>query len=144
MISSSRSGISLSPCCRSPWDGMGRVTNLSKVNVCLENEMADYSISYGEWESRPVFNITAKCGHSYQVFRQSTDTIEKFIRRFGEEDMCPDCRLGDFQSILDKIDYRLNPDTEAQGWDRVADAISMDITPIEVSGDEEDDMQEGS
>ena len=61
----------------------GESENLSKVNVCLENEMADYSISYGEWESRPVFNITAKCGHSYQVFRQSTDTIETFIRRFG-------------------------------------------------------------
>ena len=58
--------------------------------------------------------------------------------------MCPDCRLGDFQSTLDKVDYRLNPDTEALGWDRIADAISMEITPIEVYGDEEDDMQEGS
>ena len=38
----------------------------------------------------------------------------------------------------------MNPDTEALGWARVADAISMETTPIEVSGDEEDDMQEES
>ena len=56
---------------------------------------------------------------------------------YGEDDMCPDCRLGDLQSTLDEVDYRLNPDTEALGWDRVADAISMETTPIEVSGDEE-------
>ena len=43
-----------------------------------------------------------------------------------------------------EVDYRLNPDTEALGWARVADAISMETTPIEVSGDEEDDMQEES
>ena len=103
--------------------------------------MADYSISYGEWESRPVFNITAKCGHSFKVFRQPTDTIEKVMRMYGEDDMCPNCRQGDLQSTLDEVDYRLNPDTEALGWDRVADAVSMETTPIEVSGDEENDMQ---
>ncbi len=68
----------------------------------------------------------------------------KKVRVYGEDDMCPDCRLGDLQSTLDEVDYRLNPDTEALGWARVADAISMETTPIEVSGDEEDDMQEES
>ena len=33
---------------------------------------------------------------------------------YGEDDMCPDCRLGDLQSTLDEVDYRLNPDTEAE------------------------------
>ena len=37
--------------------------------------MAEFSISYGELESRPVFNITAKCGHSFREYRRPELTV---------------------------------------------------------------------
>ena len=104
--------------------------------------MADYSISYGEWESQPVFDITAKCGHSFRVYRvprTPTATIEGILRTYGEQEQCPDCLQGGLQAILDEADYRLNPDTAARGWDRILSATSEEITPIDVAGDDDGD-----
>ena len=46
--------------------------------------MAEFSISYGELESRPVFNITAKCGHSFREYRRPELTIERWLGAYGE------------------------------------------------------------
>ena len=52
---------------------------------------------------------------------------------------------------LDALDYQLNPDTEALGWARLADAISpLEVTPItdasagEAADDQEGDEEEGT
>ncbi len=101
--------------------------------------MTDYSISYGEWESRPVFKITAKCGHAFQVLRKPGVTIERFISKYGESEKCPECHKEFFQALLDEADYRQNPDTAARGWDRLAGSIAFESSLIgqdTVPGDE--------
>ena len=108
--------------------------------------MAVYSISYGELESHPVFNITAKCGHTFQVFRKPEVTIEQFIGMYGEEEKCPECYKEALQTLLDEADYRQNPDTAAQGWDRLASSISFESSLIgqdTVPGDEDPELEKG-
>ena len=48
--------------------------------------MAEYSISEGEWQGHPVFDITARCGHSFQVFGRSWRDVAHYLRSYGEED----------------------------------------------------------
>ena len=100
--------------------------------------MADFAVSYGEWESQPVFNITAKCGHSFQEHQDGL-TIEQYLGCFGEVEKCSECLQADRQAMLDEADYRLNPDTEALGWARIADAISFQTTLIGQPAEQEDE-----
>ena len=101
--------------------------------------MAEFSISYGEWESRPVFNITAKCGHSFRVHRRPELTIERWLRVYGESKKCPDCEEKAFQDLLEEIDYRLNPDTRDLGRERIDSAISTEWTRIPIVEDSEEE-----
>ena len=109
--------------------------------------MSEFTISYGgEWEVPPVFIITAQCGHTYQVYRNPPDrTIEGFVRLYGEVEQCPPCLVGGLQATLEGLDYQLNPDTEALGWSRLDNAITLEETVIRQSaeqGGEELDSEE--
>ena len=103
--------------------------------------MSEFAISYGgEWEVPPVFIITAQCGHTYQVYRNPPDrTIEGFVRLYGEAEQCLPCLVGGLQATLEGLDYQLNPDTEALGWSRLANAITVEETVIGQSADQEDE-----
>lgn len=87
--------------------------------------MAEYSISEGEWEGHPVFDITARCGHSFQVFRYGWGSIADFLKPYGNQEKCPECLTQDFRDLSDEIDYRTNPDTEALGLTRFSDATTV-------------------
>lgn len=99
--------------------------------------MAEFSISYGEWESRPVFNITAKCGHSFREYRKPEVTIERWLGAFGELGKCPECVEKDLQDLLDQADYQLNPDTRALGLERLDGVVSIEWTRIPTVEDPE-------
>ena len=99
--------------------------------------MAEFSISYGELESRPVFNITAKCGHSFREYRRPELAIERWLGAYGELERCPDCVEKDFQDLLDQADYQLNPDTRALRLERIDGVISIEWTRIPTVEDSE-------
>lgn len=103
--------------------------------------MAEFAISYGgEWETPPVFVVTAKCGHTYRVLREPPDeTIEQAREYFGEVDQCPPCIQEGMQAILDEIDYQLGPDTAALGWNRIADAITFGGGIIGLPAEQDDE-----
>lgn len=109
--------------------------------------MSEFAVSYGtKEEGRPVFIITAQCGHTYLVDRNPPDlTIERFVRFYGEVEQCPPCLVGGLQATLEELDYQLNPDTEALGRSRLDNAITVEETLIGQSadqGDEELDSEE--
>ena len=113
--------------------------------------MTDYSISHDDLDPRPLLNIRAQCGHIFPVRLEEDMTIEQCLSAYGEVDLCAACRQADMQAKLDALDYQLNPDTEALGWARLADAISpLEVTPItdasagEAADDQEGDEEEGT
>ncbi len=101
--------------------------------------MADFAITYGKEEGWPVFVITAQCGHTYLARRNPPDcTIEDFVRMHGEVEQCPPCLTEGVQTILEELDYQLNPDTESLGWSRLANAITVEETVIGQSAEQRD------
>ena len=107
--------------------------------------MGNFSISEGESQGHPVFDITAKCGHSFQVFRRPGLTVSRFLEVYGDQEMCPECKSSAFEKTLDDIDYRMNPDTRALGFERIENAISFEqyeITIGEPEGTSSEDSAE--
>ena len=105
--------------------------------------MVEFAISYGREEGRPVFIITAQCGHTYQVHRNPPDfTIERFVRFHGEFKQCPSCLIEDTQAMLQELDYQLNPDTESLGWSRLANAITVEETVTVQSAEQGDEQMD--
>ncbi|MCY4554785.1 MAG: hypothetical protein OXF79_00035 [Chloroflexi bacterium] len=104
--------------------------------------MAEFAISYGkEGERRPVFIITAECGHTYLVHRYPPDlTIERFVRFHGEFEQCPPCLAEGLHEMLEELDYQLNPDSEALGWSRLDNAITLEETVISQSAEQGDEV----
>ena len=58
---------------------------------------------------------------------------------YGESKQCTPCLEGGLQETLEGLDYQLNPDTEALGWSRLANAITVEETVIGQSADQGDE-----
>ena len=96
--------------------------------------MADFIITYGdESEVPPVFVVTPECGHTYRSVRQSPDHTPEMVARMVSHEKCPDCLLAGLDASFDEVDYRLSPDTEALGWSRLNDALTVEETIMDES-----------
>ena len=95
-----------------------------------DNGVTYFGISEGEWQGRPVFRISARCGHEFQVFREADLSVSQFLAAYGEDEKCPDCHATGLVEILEDADYRLNPDGPAQGVNRLLDSVSVEVSQV--------------